>query len=83
MDNGFGFFRITLERKAKEQGKLFIKIDKWYPSSKRCNYCGHINKDLHLNDRTWICPSCGKNIFRDINAAKNIKDEGLRLLLSQ
>ena len=83
MDNGFGFFRTTLERKAKEQGKLFIKIDKWYPSSKRCNYCGHINKDLHLNDRTWICPSCGKNIFRDINAAKNIKDEGLRLLLSQ
>ena len=81
-DNGFGTFRNIVERKCKEKGKLFIKIDKYYPSSKRCNHCGYINKDLTLNDREWICPECHNHIDRDINAAKNIRDEGLRIALA-
>ena len=81
-DNGFGMFRTIMEQKCKENGKLFIKIDKWYPSSKRCNHCGHVHKDLSLNDREWTCPNCNTLINRDHNAAKNIKEEGLRIALS-
>ena len=81
-DNGFGMFRTIMEQKCKENGKLFIKIDKWYPSSKKCNHCGHVHKDLSLNDREWACPNCNTLINRDHNAAKNIKEEGLRIALS-
>lgn len=79
MDNGFGMFRTFLEYKMNEQGKHVIYVDKWYPSSKTCHYCGYINKDLTLSDRVWVCPSCGRTIERDSNATKNIKDEGLRV----
>jgi putative transposase len=79
-DNGWGMFTTFLDYKLKDAGKKLIKIDKWFPSSKRCNKCGAINKDLKLSDRKWVCPSCGSVIDRDYNAAKNIRDEGIRLL---
>jgi putative transposase len=79
-DNGWGMFTRFLDYKLNNAGKKLIKIDKWFPSSKRCNKCGAINKDLKLSDRKWICPSCGSVIDRDYNAAKNIRDEGIRLL---
>lgn len=75
-DNGWGMFVGMLKRKVKR----LIKIDKWFPSSKLCPKCGCINKELTLKDRSWICPDCGSVIDRDINAAKNILNEGLRLL---
>jgi len=79
-DNGWGMFTAFLKYKLENEGKLLLKVDKWFPSSKKCNDCGEINKELQLSDREWICKSCGCVIDRDYNAAKNIRDEGLRLL---
>lgn len=78
-DNGFGMFRDILFYKLLDRGKVLVKIDKWFPSSKMCRYCGTINSELKLSDRVWIC-SCGAVINRDENAAINIMNEGLRTL---
>lgn len=77
-DNGFGMFRTVLAYKMADRGKQFVKIDKWFPSSKTCSECGMIH-DLRLSDREWTC-DCGTHHQRDINAAINIRNEGLRLL---
>ncbi|HEY7023033.1 MAG TPA: RNA-guided endonuclease TnpB family protein [Ktedonobacterales bacterium] len=66
-----------LEYKAAWYGRTLVKIDKWYPSSKRCYDCGHIVDSLPLSVRQWICPACGVSHDRDINAAKNILAVGL------
>lgn len=76
----WGEFRRVLGYKSSWYGKEVIIINRYYPSSKRCNHCGYINKGLKLSDRQWICPQCGKVIERDYNAACNILDEGLRML---
>lgn len=78
-DNGFGMFRTFLKYKLEEQGKQFIKVDKWFPSSKMCNCCGAIKEDLQLSDRWYVC-DCGYENDRDYNAAMNIRDCGTRLL---
>ena len=78
-DNGFGMFRIFLKYKLEEQGKQFVKIDKWFPSSKMCHCCGIIKEDLQLSDRWYVC-DCGYENDRDYNAAMNIRDCGTRLL---
>lgn len=78
-DNGFGMFRTFLKYKLEEQGKQFIKIDKWFPSSKMCHCCGAIKEDLQLSDRWYVC-DCGYENDRDYNAAMNIRDCGTRLL---
>lgn len=78
-DNGFGVFRLFLKYKLEQQGKQFIKIDKWFPSSKMCNCCGSIKEDLRLSDRWYVC-ECGYENDRDCNAAMNIRDRGTRLL---
>lgn len=78
LDNGYGIFLNMLEYKLADRGKYFVKIDKWYPSSQICSCCGNIQK-LKLSDRTYRC-SCGYVEDRDINAAKNILSEGLRIL---
>ena len=68
-----------LEYKAKWNGRKYIKIDTFYASSQLCSVCGHQNPDIKdLSVRTWICPKCGAEHDRDINAAKNILTEGLR-----
>ena len=79
-DNGFGLFRNLLEYKLNDRGKYFVKIDKWYPSSKTCSVCGYKNAGLKLRDRTWVCDSCKTIHKRDYNAAVNIQKEGLRIL---
>ena len=79
-DNGWGMFTIFLKYKLEDEGKKLIKIDKWFPSSKKCNVCGKINNELQLSDREWVCKECGSLIDRDYNAAKNIRDEGIKLL---
>ena len=76
----FGEFRRMLEYKAKWYNKKMVYVDRFYPSSKTCNHCGHINKQLKLSDRQWVCPKCGEVIERDYNASLNILDEGLRIL---
>ena len=73
-------FRIFLKYKLEDRGKQFIKVDKWYPSSRTCHNCGYVNKDLQLSDREWICPECGNVVSRDYNAAMNIRDEGIRVI---
>lgn len=77
-DASWSTFVTMLEYKAKWYGKTLVKIDRFYPSSKTCHHCGYVNKDLSLKDREWTCPQCGELIDRDLNAAKNILDEGLR-----
>lgn len=77
-DQGFGLFRTLLDYKLKDLGKPGIyKIDKFFPSSKTCKFCGFINHNLTLNDRIWICSDCGSEIDRDLNAAINIRNKGL------
>lgn len=61
-----------LEYKCKEKGIEFIRINRFYPSSKTCSSCGHIHKTLTLKDRVFVCSSCGLVMDRDLNAAKNI-----------
>ena len=78
LDNGYGLFLQMLNYKLSERGKYLVKVDKWYSSSGLCSCCGK-QKKMKLNDRIYIC-SCGLVIDRDQNAAKNILQEGLRLL---
>jgi putative transposase len=76
-DVGWSEFVRQLEYKAEWYGRTLVKIDKWYPSSKRCFDCGHILDSLTLDIRTWTCPECGVVHDRDINAAKNNLAAGL------
>ena len=57
-----------LEYKAEWYGRTLIKIDRYFPSSKRCSNCGHVVEKLPLNIREWDCPECGSHHDRDINA---------------
>lgn len=79
MDNGYGMFRNMLEYKLKERGKAFVKVDRFYPSSKTCSRCGKVKEHLELSERIYVC-DCGNRMDRDINAAINIREEGKRLL---
>ena len=81
VDTSWYTFVTRLEQKAKFHSCLVIKSDKFYPSSKTCNHCGYIKKDLKLSDRTWVCPECGEEIQRDQNAAKNLRDNALKILI--
>ena len=80
LDNGYGLFIRYLEYKLNDRNKQFIKVDKYYSSTKTCSCCGNIVKNIPLSQRTYFCDVCGNTLDRDINAAINIKKEGLRLL---
>ena len=69
-----------LEYKSKWNARDFVKIDRWFPSSKTCNNCNYINQNLTLKDREWVCPQCNATLDRDLNAAKNILKQGLMML---
>jgi len=79
LDFSFSEFLTTLEWKCFKENKHFVKIGRFFPSSKLCSSCGQIKKDLTLADRIYIC-DCGLEIDRDLNAAINIKKEGINLL---
>ena len=76
-DASWGELVRQLEYKCDWYGRTLVKIDRWFPSSKRCGKCGHIVEKLPLNIREWDCPNCGAHHDRDINAAQNIIAAGL------
>jgi putative transposase len=69
-----------LQYKAAGQGGLVQKVDRFFPSTKRCHVCGYINHALTLSDRAWTCPVCRTHHGRDFNASVNLELEGIRLL---
>jgi putative transposase len=76
-DASWGELIRQLEYKCDWYGRTLVKIDRWFPSSKRCGNCGNIVEKLPLNIREWDCPKCGTHHDRDVNAAKNILAAGL------
>ncbi len=79
-DLGFSQFVSILKWMCKKLGAELVITDRFCPSSKTCSCCGYIHEELTLKDRQWICPQCGTEHDRDINAAKNIKRVGASTL---
>lgn len=79
-DVSFGEFARLLEYKCIERRRIFVKVSRFYPSSKTCSSCGHKLDALPLSVRSWNCPVCGAHHDRDVNAARNILTEGKRIL---
>ena len=71
-----------LKYKAEQEGKVYLEVERFFPSSKTCNVCLNQVGSLSLDIRSWTCSNCGTKHDRDINAAKNIRDEGLRIVSS-
>ena len=76
-DAAFGELVRQLEYKSAWRGRTLVKVDRFYPSSKTCSCCGHVNQELTLPDREWTCKSCSAIIDRDLNAAVNVHNRGL------
>ena len=77
--NGWSSFVDKITYKAQWYGRTFVQVDRFYPSSRLCNDCGHKYAGLLLSEREWVCESCGASHDRDVNAALNILGEALRL----
>ena len=83
VDTSWYTFTQKLIWKAQFNNCIVIKSDRFYPSSKACSHCGYINHNLTLKDRKRICPNCGANIVRDQNAAQNLRDNAINLLVDE
>ena len=82
-DNGWGMFTAFLKYKLEDLGKRLVKIDKFFASSQICSACGYQNNETKdLSVRKWICPCCQTHHDRDMNAAVNIRNEGMRIALA-
>ena len=78
-DVSFGMFKSLLTYKSDWNNKTLIKVNKYYPSSKTCHICGYKKTSLTLSEREWTCPICHTTHNRDLNAAINIHNEGIKL----
>lgn len=78
--SGWGMFLNFLSYKLEQKGGVLVEIDRFFPSSKMCSNCGHIHKELELNDREWTCSQCSTHHLRDENASCNIRLEGMKIL---
>lgn len=81
-DAAFGEVRRQLTYRAQQRGVVQAVVDRFYPSSKLCSSCGEKHEALTLSDRFWICTHCGTTHDRDVNAAKNILRESVRMFES-
>lgn len=81
-DASLGKLVSMIKYKCEWYGKTFHQVSRWYPSSKTCNHCGHKNENLSLDVREWKCGSCGNVNDRDLNASKNLLDQGLKDLFN-
>ena len=79
-DVSWSTFVTFVTYKAAWENRKVVLIDRFFASSKQCNGCHEKNTLLSLSDRIWVCPKCGVEHDRDLNAANNIKEEGIRLL---
>ncbi|HHD2728461.1 TPA: RNA-guided endonuclease InsQ/TnpB family protein [Citrobacter freundii] len=79
-DASWGEFTRQLQYKGEWAGRTLVKIDQFFPSSKRCSCCGYTMQKMPLDVRKWHCPECEADHDRDINAARNIKAAGLAVL---
>jgi putative transposase len=80
---GMGELRRQLEYKARWRGRQLVPVDRFFPSSQLCSVCGLRHAELTLNERHWQCPACGARHDRDVNAAKNIRAEALRIAAAE
>ena len=83
VDTSWYTFTQKLIWKSQFNDCIVVKSDRFYPSSKTCNHCGYINKDLTLRDRQWTCPNCGAEVIRDENAGRNLRDNAINLLTEE
>ena len=83
VDASWYTFAQKLIWKSQFNNCIVIKSDRFYPSSKTCNHCGYVNHNLTLKDRKWVCPDCGTEIIRDQNAAQNLRDNAVNLLVDE
>ncbi len=79
---GWGMFCTMLKYKAEMSGKIYQEVDRFFPSSKTCHVCLNQVGSLPLDVRSWTCHHCQTKHDRDINAAINLRDEGLRIFTS-
>jgi putative transposase len=79
-DVGWGAFTGMLKYKAEQAGKGYIEVNRFFPSSKACSCCLHVQSSMPLNIRNWKCDKCGEIHDRDINAAMNIRNEAQRMI---
>ena len=80
-DDGWGMFTRMLEYKLSDRGGRLVKVSRWFPSSQLCAGCGSIHPEVkNLDVREWFCENCLEHHDRDINAARNIREEGRYIL---
>ncbi len=80
---GWGMFCTMLKYKAEREGKVYQEVERFFPSSKTCHLCRQQVGSLPLDVRSWTCEHCQTHHDRDINAAINLRDQGLRILTRQ
>ena len=83
LDAGYYELRRQVTYKADDRGHRVVVVNKYFPSSKKCSHCGETKAKLALSERVFECYNCGISLDRDVNAARNIRDEGIRLLTNE